>query len=65
LAQAARLLTADLHGLTHFLQEGGGPIVDNARHIAKEKLKENNQTEKERKMSKSKEKCEKEKQKSR
>jgi hypothetical protein len=50
----ARLLTTDLHSLAHFLQEGGGSIVNDARHIAKEKLKESNQTEKERKMSKSK-----------
>ena len=47
----ARLLTADLHGFTHFLQEGGGPIVNDARHIGRNKG-ERNQTEKERKMSK-------------
>jgi hypothetical protein len=55
-----RLLTADLHGLTHFLKEGGGPIINNVGRHDGRKLKENNQTEKERKMSKSKEKCEKE-----
>jgi hypothetical protein len=56
-------LAADLHGPPNFLKEGGGPIINNVRHIVERK--ENNQTEKERKMSNSKEKCEKEKQKSR
>ena len=36
----ARLLTADLHGFTHFLQEGGGPIVNDARHIGRNQKKE-------------------------
>ncbi len=58
-----RLLTAGLHGLPHFLEKGRGSIIHNMGHDGR-KLKENNQTEKERKMSKQK-KCEKEKQKSR
>ncbi len=61
----ARLLTAGLHGLPHFLEESRGPIVNDVCHDRKEKKERKNQTEKERKMSKSKEKCEKEKQKSR
>ena len=48
-----RLLSAGLHSLPHFLEEGSGSIINDMGHDRR-KSKERNQTEKERKMSKQK-----------